>query len=177
MNKLKNVISTAIFAVIFLSLAGCHASEKGYKAAYDAAVNKRQNSNLIVENEQEVIGDIKKIDGPNREQIGDLTAFCMTDYLQPTESNGIELSKYNVAIASYSMPTNALSQSRMLKENGISTVVAKGKDEKFYVIVGGSENLKEAAEFSDNFIKKNPNQVYVGMPGEPVIIFSPNQNK
>ena len=169
-----NKISCSVILCVFLMLSGCHATEKGYKSAYDAALNKRQQTSADIALENSIDG-FKHEDGPAKQKVGDKEVFVIHENLAPIEA-GIEIpGEYNIAVASFSMPTNCVALVSTLKDKGYPAFAAKNKDEKFYVIVSSFTTLGEAADYIAEYSKSNPEASYIGLPSAPIVINSNNR--
>lgn len=167
-NKLINIFLIAIF----LFLCGCKPTEKGYKAAYDAALSKREaatNTEIEVENR---LGNVQRIGDPVLKNIDGKEVYILNKRIRPADSESPLPGNYNVAIGKYKMITNCRSQSADLKEQGYNSFPAQTTGDEFYTIAGSFDNLAEAIEFYEKY-KNGKDKVYVGLPNSPVIIYSP----
>ena len=163
-----NLLYSVAFIII---LTGCKPTEQGYKAAYDAALNKREaaSSDLDVTLPP---GAIQSVDGPQQKEIDGITVYLDNKRITPIESDSKLKYHYNVAIGVYKMPTNCKAQSETLKLDGYDAFAAKDSEGNYYTIAASFPTLSEAVKFYNEF-KKDKNRIYVGLPDAPVIIYSP----
>ena len=166
----RNKVVIASFLLICM-LAGCKPTEKGYKAAYDAAKNKREAAiaDLGVDTSNTTI---QQVDGPHLRKIDGVEVFVDNLRLKRVDSTEKLPGNFNVAVASYKMPTNCKAQAKDLVNEGFDAFPAQDTTGKYYVIAGSFPTQKEALEFVSK-LKENKERVYVGLSGAPVIIYSP----
>lgn len=160
----------SIFALLIP--AACKPTEKGYKSAYDAALNKRQAA-LDAIDAQIPAHELQEVDGMQIKTIDGVKVFLMNQRLTPLEDSGVDMENYNVAVGAYKMITNCKAQVEALREEGFRAFVAQDADGMFYSIAGSFKFVNEAAKFYSGF-KKSAKRVYVGLHNDPVIIYSPN---
>ena len=164
-------IKTGLYAVaiiIALMATACKPTEKGYKAAYDAALGKRQQTMVDFDPNLPAEG-LQLSDGPMTREINGRKVFVLNERLSLIEPGQGKILPYNVAVGCYKMPTNCKAQVRDLINEGFQAFGTKTADEKFYVIVSSFETLGEAADFVASFTKKG-DRAFVGLPDAPVII-------
>lgn len=157
--------------LFILAFSGCKPTEKGYKSAYDAALNKRQQT--LADYDSEIpsgAGVIQSTDGPQLKEINGKNCYLLNERLRSLEGNPALKEPYNIAVACYKMPTNCKAQVSDLISQGYPAFGAQTGDEKFYVIISAFTNLEEAVEMSEKIKKKF--HVFVGLPDSPVIIYS-----
>lgn len=160
-----------VLVSITIILAGCKPTEKGYKSAYDAALNKRE----AVKGDLDVTlshGEFQEVDGPQLKEIDGSKVYVLNRRIVPADFVMELPENYNVAIGEYKMITNCKAQAEALLSEGYHAFPAKDEDGMYYTIAGSFNNIGEAIKFYTNYQKK-PNQVFVGLPGAPVIIYSP----
>ena len=169
-----DICQTGILPVILISLSvsitSCKPTEKGYKAAYDAALNKREAATASQQADLSTVGvtAIQTMDGPQLKKIGDYEVYVLSERLKPIDDSD-SLRKFNVAVACYKMPTNCIAQVKDLRDAGKAAYGAKTGDDKFYVIEEGFDNLEEAAAYAAE-TARNKERAFIGLPGAPVII-------
>ena len=157
--------------LITLILSSCKPTEQGYKAAYDAALNKRELAKDYTDvNLPE--GAIIQTDGPILREIDGENVYVQNIRIKPYSEYSVLPGTYNVAIGVYKMNTNCAAQVKNLREEGFDAFVAKDTEDRYYYIVGSFDSVKEAIELSNKYQKKK-NRVYIGLPDAPVIIYSP----
>ena len=145
-------------------LVGCKPTEKNYRAAYDAALNKRAQAAESVAADG-LISD----DAPRRIVIGGKD-YSVIDENVKADSDDDTLGKVLVAVARFKMPTNARAGAEALREKGYGAVAARAMGEKWYIIAGSFPDVGEAASFIAGFRKDNPGFMFIGLDGEPLII-------
>lgn len=159
--------SSFLFASLFI-LTGCKPTEKNYKAAYDAALSKRQAESEDPDLNLPAEG-YTRLGEPEKKEINGKTYFYKFQHLHPL-SEGVEMQPYNVAVSVYKMPTNCQSQVRDLCEAGYDAFGTRTGDDRYYTIVGSYPTIEEAAEAVDNYMRKHKDSIYVGLEGAPVIL-------
>lgn len=160
MDRRKILLGVALAAVV---LTGCKPTEKNYKAAYDAAVSKREKAN-----ESLAADGLISEDGPREHRINGDTYYMLNENLSVAAGEDA-LKPVNVAVAVFKMPTNARSGAASLKDKGYGARAAQAPGDKWYVIAGSFDSLDDAASFIKGFKTKNPDFQYIGL-GNPVII-------
>ena len=173
---MKKTIISILLGLPLLILGGCHATEKGYKAAYDAAIHKRQQPPEALPVEGAIDG-FQQEDEPHKETIGGKEYYIESLNLSPVDAGNELLDTYCVAVGCFSMPTNSKALVVTLIERGLPAVVARSADDKFYAVASSFHTSEEAAEFIENFQNHNPTWSYVGLHDSPLIIFSPNNRR
>lgn len=154
-----------IMAIAAVALSGCKPTEKNYRAAYDAAINKRQS----VADSLEADG-LVSADGPRSRNVDGKDYYFLSEIMKAAEGYDALLA-VNVAVAQFKMPTNARSGVEALREKGYDARLAKGMGDKWFIIAGSFDSIKEATEFIDKFRSKNPSYSYIGLGADqPVII-------
>lgn len=158
-----------IALIIIIGIAGCKPTEKNYKAAYDAAVQKRQaaasdpDMNLPA-------GTLLQTDGPQLRVINGDSVYVLGERLKFIDGVEHEKHKYSVAVAAYKMQTNCAAQVSDLFTKGYQAFGAQNPDGTFYVIAGSFKTLDEAASFCKSFATKEKKHIYSGLPSAPVIL-------
>lgn len=172
MKKIISYQKIIIVLGVFMTLltGGCKPTEKGYKAAYDAALNKREQAMVDYDPALPVEG-LQSTDGPQLKEIEGSNYYFLKERLKKTEEDGEALHLYNVAVACYKMPTNCRAQVADLSGEGYPAFGAKSGEDKYYVILSSFPSLEEATECYRKYSSKK-NRVYVGLPDSPVIIYS-----
>ncbi len=145
---------------------GCKPTEKNYKAAYDAAIAKREKAN----SDGLLPADgLLHDDGPKKQDIAGESLYVLVERTNPLESGG-EVKGYSVAVAMFKMPTNAKSGAESLKEKGYDAFAVRAKGDKYFILAGSYATAMEAKECYLKFIKDFPEYSYIGLPGSPVIL-------
>lgn len=169
-NLRRRIPTVILVAVAMLTVfSGCKPTEKGYKSAYDAALNKRhaqeQDANLPDGSR------LMDVDGPQLKVVKGVQVYVLSEFLKNVDADGIMPSKYNVAVGCYKMPTNGKAQAENLRAKGLDAFCAKTGDNKFYTIAGSFTTIDEAIELYKKFAD-DKNATFVGLPNAPVIIYS-----
>ncbi|MCH5236842.1 MAG: hypothetical protein J1E95_03485 [Muribaculaceae bacterium] len=151
-------------------LTGCKPTEKGYKAAYDAALGKRQAATVDIEIPE---GALMDVEGPQLKEINGVSVYLLNDRIKMIEVGTRRPETYNVAVGCYKMITNCKSQVSDLKSDGYDAFGVKDSEDKYYSIAGSFGSIDEAVMLCKEFQKKKKDFTYVGLPDAPVIIFSP----
>lgn len=149
-------------AVLLLGVTACKPTEKGYQAAYDAALAKRQ----AAQQEQMLPAQgMQMDDGPQIRVVGGDSVYVDRQRIKAAEGSAWELDKFNVAVSFFKMKTNAEASAAMMKDKGYKAIAAQSARERWYVVVGEFPSLQEAVDFYKEFMKKNPDYKYIGLPG------------
>ena len=167
MKHLLIILSlSALFCV-----SSCKPTEKGYKAAYDAALGKREAAKADIDVDLPE-GELQEFDGPQLKEVDGIKVYVLNERLRPVEDGQNLPGNYNVAVGKYKMITNCRAQAEALKTEGYEAFTAKTMGEMFYTIAGSFSTLSEAVKFSEKY-KSGKDRVFVGLPHAPVIIYSP----
>lgn len=169
---MKKILIVIMFAMALLGFTGCKPTEKNYKAAYDAARQKRQ---AVQEQDAELVipgGVLQQADAPVARVIGGDTVRYIVERLKVIDGTEQTIHRYNVAVSKYKMKTNCSAQVSDLVSRGYEAFGARNVDGEFYVIAGSYDNLGEAVAFDRTFRERERNHVYSGLPSVPVIIES-----
>lgn len=161
----------ALIAIAVMGLSSCKPTEKNYKAAYDAALGKREamKADLGVDLQE---GALQQVDGPQLKKVDGVEVYVLNKRIVPAEDGKKLPGHYNVAVGEYKMVTNSRAQSEDLKAEGYDSFPAKDSAGMHYTIAGSFPTLKEALAFYQEY-KAKADRVYVGLPASPVIIYSP----
>lgn len=156
-------------AVIIAALmfASCKPTENNYKAAYDAALEKRE----AVSREQMLPATgLLSDDGPQMKILEGDTIFVLKELLYRGEP-AQKVAGWKVAVSLYKMETNASANATDLQNSGWKNAfAAHAKGEKWYVVVDKTSTLDSARVIAKEFIKKHKNYPYIGLPSSPVLI-------
>ena len=160
-----------IIFTLLLILSSCKPTEKGYKAAYDAALSKREavKTDLDVNLPE---GALQSVDGPQLKEVDGKKVYILNQRIMPADTPHKRPENYNVAVSMYKMSTNCVSQVQALREEGFDAFAAKDTEGNFYTIIGSLPDLSEAVTLYEKY-KNEKNRVFVGLPESPVIIYSP----
>ena len=159
MIKVKKIL--LVCGVAAMVLAGCKPTEKNYRAAYDAAVGKRQAEQAAL-----AADGLISEDAPRPMYMDGDTIYFSNDIVKADH----EMKAVNVAVAMFKMSTNARSGAKALQEAGFDAFPAQAVGDKWYVIAGTFEDLPAARTFIKDFAAKNPGYPYIGLNDHPAII-------
>lgn len=156
-----------------MTIVGCKPTEKNYKSAYDAAVNKRQASETLDSDLGIPGGKLQQVDGPATRVVNGDTVYVTIQHLKFIDGVEHEMHRYNVAVCAYKMKTNCAALVSDLFSKGYQAFGVQDPEGMFYVIAGSFNTLDEAAAFDRSFRTKEAQHVYSGLPSAPVIIEKP----
>lgn len=162
--------AAAVMAAV--GFVGCKPTEKNYKAAYDAALQKREAAVAADADLGIPEGGLQQLDGPQRRVVNGDTVYLLVERIRFFDGEEHEMHKYNVAVSGYKMKTNCAAQVSDLFTKGYKAFGARNAEGTFYVIAGSFDTLDEAAAFDKAFVGKEKKHVYSGLPGAPLIIES-----
>lgn len=168
--KQTNILISIFALTAILLLPSCKPTEKNYQAAYDVAQKKKQAEKTDPDMAIPSTG-LQRLDAPSQKEVnGDKVnvKHLFIKYVGKGESP--EILRYNVAVAKYKMPTNALAQTEDLTQQKYKAFPVEGTDGCFYVIASTFSSLDEAAAFAKEYLKKHKPEQLVGLDGSPLII-------
>lgn len=154
-----------------LCFTSCKPTEKGYKAAYDAAQNKREAVQADVRN-QGAISELQEIDGARLQEVDGVKVYVLNRIIRPIEETDTLKGQYNVAVGSYKMATNSKAQAADLRKEHYDALAVKDAEGMYYTVAGSFPSLSEAVKFYDKY-RTGKDRAYVGLPKAPVIIYTP----
>ncbi len=144
----------------------CKPTEKNYKAAYDAALNKRQQTDLDIP----IPGGTLLVDGaPRKVPVNGDSVYISSDKLKFENAPESGKHRYNVAVGGYKMLTNCSAHVSDLINKGYEAFMAESSSGKYYAVAGSFDNLGEAALFAVSLASREKKAFFVGLPGAPVI--------
>ena len=165
MKKLCFLLFTLII------LAGCKPTEKNYASAYIKASEAARLKNANIDNDI-AEHQLEAIDGPRLEVNGNDSVYVAPNRVKLFESDSSpEKGKYGIAVAKYSMPTNARRHLQDIKKEYPDAFLAFDGNEGYYVMIERVPSVPEAAEPIRVFKLKHPDFRYMGLPGTPVTYF------
>lgn len=159
-----------ITAVILL--AGCKPTERNYQAAYDKAYEAAQRRTQ----EQTTGSDgttLEMMDGPRILTIDNETFHISSSRVSPFELDGDKPEKgtVGVAVARYSMPTNARRHAQELKKDFTDTFIVTDGDDNYYVVAIIGATIEETVPDLKKFKSKHKDYTYIGLSGHPLIFY------
>lgn len=166
---MKLIRITLVGAIALLAIS-CKPTEKNYQAAYDVAQKKKKvettDADMVLP-----AGGLQRLDAPRTVEVAGEklnVKHIFIKYAGKGESPVIE--RYNVAVAKYKMPTNAIAQTEDLIARKYTAFPVEGNDGYYYVIAATAPTLEEAASFITSYKKSNAPEQLVGLDGEPLVI-------
>lgn len=166
---MKN-IGLIVFCLLVCALSGCKPTEQNYRAAYDAAQEKRKAAAARDEDSGVIPGVMQRFGEPVKKVVNGDTLNVSHEYLHFEGGTENVMHRWNVAVAKYKMPTNCASQSSRLAGDGYPAFYVKGSQGSYYVIASSFETLDDAAKFVKEYVRKHKNTAYIGLDGSPLII-------
>lgn len=163
-KKIYLFVSAALVALTFV---GCKPTEKNYKAAYDAALARRQQA---AEEQMRPVTGLLSDDGPQLRVIDGDSVYVVKERLRTPDGKRPE-GKWAVAVGVYKMDTNAKAAADAIRHKGFrEAAVANATGGKHYTIAGTAESIDSARVVSKVFRMALPDYPFIGLPGAPVLI-------
>ena len=168
--KAKYIIPILLTTIIF---AGCKTTEKNYRSAYDVAIQKKaREDSLLADRRAEMgLGNLIVEDDPDGAKI---TRIADRDVraLHISIAKADSVHRYAPAVAAFKMPANASAYATDLRNEGWTNARTAKSAERYFVILGSTDNGPEALTLLDSFISANPDRPSVGL-SSPLIIITP----
>lgn len=150
-----------------LMFVGCKPTEKNYKAAYDAALTRRQEA---AQEQMRPASGLLSDDGPQMRVLDGDTVYVLRERMRMSDGSRIE-AKWCVGVGVFKMDTNAKAVVSDLKKSGMDDAfVAKAAGGKFYSVAAVAATLDSARVAARDFSVRFPDYPYVGLPGAAVLI-------
>lgn len=153
---------------LLLAATACKPTEANYKAAYDAALNRKAHSDDADRELGIAPGQLITEDGPLRKSIGGRMMPVLHEHIRWTAGTENARKRYNLAVASFKMPTNVESTLRTLLDNGYPAWAGVNAEGRYYVFAASFDSPEQTAAFADKYVKEHKD--FIGLPGEPVVI-------
>lgn len=154
-------------AMVALMLVGCKPTENNYKAAYDAAVAKRQEA---VKEQMRPATGLLSDDGPQLRVVDGDSIYVLRETVRTLNGERVP-AKWLVAVGVYKMDTNAKASVEALHTGGFpDAFVAKATGGKHYAVASMASTLDSARTASKVFREAYPEYPFVGLPGAPVLL-------
>lgn len=84
--RVSSLLKTALLLALIPIAAGCKPTEKNYKAAYDAALKKREaaavDADMMIP-----AGALQQIGGPQKRKIGDVEVYMLVEPIRHSLSS------------------------------------------------------------------------------------------
>lgn len=156
--------------MILVGLSGCKPTENNYKAAYDAALSKREN---VDTERQAMAGDhqVLSLDGPQKRTIDGQEVYVETRRVRP-EGDWAPSARprYMIGIGVYRMGANARALAERLRSEGYESFLGRDSDDRLWVVIPGGSHIREAVTICREFESRHKDMPWTGLPGCPVII-------
>lgn len=169
----KITVSLAVGLVLAGGLVSCKPTERNYQAAYDAARAKREAEKADPDMALMLNGHkLDTSEGGSAVKVSDGENFPVkaTSLLFEDEVEGE--GDWYLAVARYSMPTNARAQAYDMSAKGDTVMVARDVDSQWYVIGAREKGRQSAGEAARRFIDSHPGFNFIGLEGAPLLIVS-----
>lgn len=166
----QGLLSAAAAIVLAATLTGCKPTENNYKAAYDAALAKREHADA----DRQALADghqVLSLYGPQKRTIDGRDVYVETRAVRP-EGEGAPSTRprYMVGVAVFRMGANAKALAERLRGEGYEAFLGRDSDDRLWVVIPGGSDIREAAGICDAFRSRHPDMPWTGLPGTPVVI-------
>lgn len=163
----RHIILTVSAALAALTFVGCKPTENNYKAAYDAALAKRQQA---AEEQMRPATGLLNDEGPQLRIVNGDTVYVMRERLRLPDGAAVS-GKWGVAVSLFKMDTNARAAAAAIKERGFDEAMyVRASGDRYYTLSAVTATLDSAIVASRRFSEAFPDYPYIGLPGAPVII-------
>ncbi len=169
----KTIIASMLLSVLLLS--GCKPTENNYKAAYDAAINKRKAAETVM-TETADGHEVISLDGPRRMDVDGISINMVTEFLRMADADVLAPSpglRFRVAAGRYRMPTNARAQMHVLADDGFESLLMMDGEGRYYAVAGCFASVGEAAACVARLQRLYKPISFVGLDGLPLVVESP----
>lgn len=170
----RKLLKSTAYTTVFLSMVtlwACKPTEQNYRNAYDkayeAARRKAVEMNTGTDGTQ-----LESMDGSRIEQIGEESFSVYSTRVKPSEEGAAipEDARLAVAVAKFSMPTNARSTVGNLSESFPEAFMAQDGEGNYYAVIATVAEAPEAVAPVAAFRKKYPDYPYLGLDGRPALV-------
>lgn len=157
-------------AVGLLVLAACKPTEDNYRSAYDKASEAARRKAVELSTGTDGMA-LESFDGPRVEVVDGDTILISPKRLKRFEGTeeAHAAATAGVAVAKYSMATNARRQIQDLLGAYPEAFIATDGDDNYYVIIATANSSQQAAPVLSTFKDTHPGYPYIGLPGCPLI--------
>ena len=158
--------------LLFSVLYGCKPTEKGYRQAYEAAKNKREQKDP---DEELLTGGHRLLseDASNWRILDGDSIQLQHKFIKPADgAKWPQAGPYRLAVAMLKMTTNANAMLADMKEgSGLTPVMATDGKDTYYIIAGSATYVDSLGNVLSTFKRENPGFQYIGLtPPKPLII-------
>ena len=164
-------INSTLFSISLLALlaVGCKPTEKNYQAAYEKAHQAAERK--AQEQLQGTDGRVLEVmDGPRVQTIEGEPVYVATHRVKPMESVDPSPGNTGVAVACFSMPTNARRLLEEMKGEYPDAFIATNGDDRYYIVIGRAHSNQDAMPLIRAFREANPDYAYFGLGGHPILL-------
>lgn len=160
-----------LIAVAGFILAGCKPTENNYKAAYDKAYDAARRHAEEQSFSSEGV-KLESLDAPRIEIVDGDTLLVGSKRVRPFETADslTGTGAFGIAIARYSMPTNARRHVTDLRKEYPQAFIAEDGDDNYYVMIRRIPSIPEAAEPIRIFRLSHPDYPYSGLSSRPLLL-------
>lgn len=154
-------------------LPACKPTESNYKAAYDKAAEaaERRNREMNTGTDGKIL---ESMDAPRIQVIDGDTVMVSAARMRVFEESeqSVNTNKnIGVAVARYTMPTNARRHVEELRKEYPEALIVTDGDGNFYVVTGRYESLPEAASQIKRYRANHAKDSTIGLPLGPLAIY------
>ncbi len=175
--KHKHLVLLAGIVLALVSVS-CKPTEKNYKAAYDAALSKRQAEKNDPDMALMLGGHtLDTSEGSSAFSADSGVAFPVKSTRLKFEEDFGSVGEWYVAVSRFSMPTNARAQARDLTAAGYEARVAENPEKQWYVIINRSETKEQAGTAASEFVRTHSGFHFTGLDSTPLLLLSPTRSK
>lgn len=170
--------SLVILALGALALGACRTTEENYRAAYEVAKARVDESNTDNELDPEVQAKIKAVNRSHMAKYvaGKDTIETFTMFLSRVDSDDAPVPEFSVAVHGFEQKFNALAMMKRLRANGFAgAYVLRNANQTYYVISSGTDTV---AKIPEMIIQAKSGAAALGLAkGYPLVLRNPNHHK
>lgn len=159
-----------LFPILLLALTlfcGCKPTEKNYRNAYDKAYEASQRR--AAEMKSSTDGQtLESLDSPRSETVDGESVMIGRTPVKVYD--GAPRKGAGIAIARYSMSTNAIRHADDMTKDYPEAFVATDGDGSFYVVIETVPAIVEASGPIRNFRNSHPEYPYIGLEEGPLVV-------
>lgn len=166
-KRILTGLGAAFLAALFI--VSCKPTEQGYRAAYDAAREKRE---AAMRDQMMPATGLLSDDGPQLRVIDGDSVYVLQQSVWDLDIKpSRKLRGWHVAVGVYKMDTNAKANAEALKEAGYEGArAAKALDNRYYTLLTTVQTLDSARAAAAAFKSTHKSYPYVGLPAAPVLL-------
>lgn len=167
---MKKIFTTASL-VCFLLFAGCKPTEQNYQNAYEKA-SEAAHQKAEAEKTSATGATLSSMDTNDIQVVEGDTVRINRITLKPLENDSpVGDGNVGIAVAKYSMPTNARRHLTDVKKEYPDAFLATNGSDSYYVMIKRVANVPEAVGPIRVFETSHPGYSYLGLSGHPVVVF------